>query len=389
MMHAPIGRLALGVLLHGSGGHWAGWRHPQGAASGQLDYPLHAFLAMELERGRIDAIFRPDLLAPWGEGPGLNKAARADHFEPLTLLSGLAGATQHLGLVATGSTTYWPADRLARRFASLDTISGGRAGWNIVTSYHLARELATLDIMSGGRAGLLLDPQPDATERATGLLVRQEAPAARRRAEEYLGVLQGLWDSFDDDAFVHDRATGVCFRADGMHPLDHDGPHYRVAGPLNIARPPQGHPVTLAAWVRRPGRTARLPGHKPAHPLPDTPDRPPVPRRRASRGHRRTHPAAAARGAPHRPPDRPARRTGLAGVLRRPHAAHVARARTRPVRLTRRPHAAEPTGPRTARGLAGPPLGVIFPPFFSPDRRRWSCCGPAHCGGSPGRGWWC
>ncbi|MFJ4953073.1 LLM class flavin-dependent oxidoreductase [Streptomyces sp. NPDC088760] len=248
MMHAPIGRLALGVLLHGSGGHWAGWRHPQGAASGQLDYPFHEFLAMKLERGRIDAIFRPDLLAPWGEGPGLNKAARADHFEPLTLLSGLAGATQHLGLVATGSTTYWPADRLARRFASLDTISGGRAGWNIVTSYHLARELATLDIMSGGRAGLPLDPQPDATERATGLLVRQEAPAARRRAEEYLGVHQGLWDSFDDDAFVHDRATGVCFRADGMHPLDHDGPHYRVAGPLNIAAPPQGHPVTLAAW---------------------------------------------------------------------------------------------------------------------------------------------
>ncbi|MFE9632378.1 LLM class flavin-dependent oxidoreductase [Streptomyces sp. NPDC006463] len=134
MPHALIGRLALGVLLHGSGGHWAGWRHPQASLSGQLDYPFHEFLATELERGRIDAIFRPDLLAPWGEGPGLNKGARADHFEPITLLAGLAGATDHIGLVATGSTTYWQAHQLAGRFASLDTVSAGRAGWNIVTS---------------------------------------------------------------------------------------------------------------------------------------------------------------------------------------------------------------------------------------------------------------
>ncbi|MEU1013427.1 LLM class flavin-dependent oxidoreductase [Streptomyces sp. NPDC005890] len=152
-----------------------------------------------------------------------NDAVGSAALEPTGVLAAIAPRTTGIGLVAEASpVSHEP--------------------------YHLARELATLDIMSGGRAGLLLDPQPDATERATCLLVRQGAPAARRRAEEYLGVLQGLWDSFDDDAFVHDRATGVYFRAHGMHPLDHDGPHYRVAGPLNIARPPQGHPVTLAAW---------------------------------------------------------------------------------------------------------------------------------------------
>ncbi|MEU1013426.1 LLM class flavin-dependent oxidoreductase [Streptomyces sp. NPDC005890] len=192
MMHAPMGRLALGVLLHGSGGHWAGWRHPQGAASGQLDYPFHEFLAMELERGRIDAIFRPDLLAPWGEGPGLNKAARADHFEPLTLLSGLAGATQHIGLVATGSTTYWPADRLARRFASLDTISGGRAGWNIVTSV-LPQEAANF-----GRTPVPHDMR-------------------YKLAERSVDEVRALWD-----AARHGRAPGV-------------------------PAPPQGHPVLFQA----------------------------------------------------------------------------------------------------------------------------------------------
>lgn len=199
MLHAPPGRLALGVLLHGSGGHWAGWRHPQANASGQLDYPFHELLAMELERGRIDAVFRPDLLAPWGAGQGLDRSARADHFEPMTLLAGLSGATEHIGFVATGSTTYWEPYQLARRFASLDVLSSGRAGWNIVTSV-LPQEAANF-----GRRPLAHDLR-------------------YQRAAAVVDEVRQLWDA-----------------------AHHGG------GP-GIAPPPQGHPVLFQAGASTAGR---------------------------------------------------------------------------------------------------------------------------------------
>ncbi|MEU9990145.1 LLM class flavin-dependent oxidoreductase [Streptomyces sp. NPDC048045] len=190
--------------------------------------------AVAADRAGIDALVirRSDTV-----GIRRSDAVGPAALEPTGVLAALAPRTTGIGLIAEAS----PASH---------------------EPYHLARELATLDIMSGGRAGVLLDPRPDTVERAAG----PETPEAHRRtderrcsqeyrradeyrrAEEYLGVLAGLWDSFDDDAFVHDRASGVYFRTDGMHRLDHDGPHYQVAGPLNIARPPQGHPVTLAAW---------------------------------------------------------------------------------------------------------------------------------------------
>ncbi|MFE9632377.1 LLM class flavin-dependent oxidoreductase [Streptomyces sp. NPDC006463] len=151
-------------------------------------------------------------------------AAGSAALEPATVLAAIAPRTTGIGLIAEAS----PASH---------------------EPYHLAREVATLDIMSGGRAGVLLDLRPDATERAAGLPARQDAQEAWQRAQEYLSVLAGLWDSFDDDAFVHDRASGTYFRSDGMHRTDHEGRYYKVAGPLNIARPPQGHPVTLATWV--------------------------------------------------------------------------------------------------------------------------------------------
>ncbi|WP_128980770.1 LLM class flavin-dependent oxidoreductase [Streptomyces roseicoloratus] len=198
MPHALTGRLALGVLLHGSGGHWAGWRHPEAHAAGQLDYAFHETLARELERGRVDVLFRPDLLAAWGDGPGLHRSARADHFEPLGLLSGLAGATRHIGVVATGSTTYWRPAQLARRFATADLLSGGRAGWNVVTSV-LPQEAANF-----GRAPVPHD-------------VRYQLAAA------VLDDVRHRWDL----AHAGDRA---------------------------LLAPPQGHPVLFQAGSSEAGR---------------------------------------------------------------------------------------------------------------------------------------
>lgn len=157
--------------------------------------------------------------------------------EPAGVLAVVAARTVALGLVAEASPAYYEP-------------------------FHLARELATLDILSAGRAGLLLDPRANPAEQWAGLAPHEEAAgdggtgAGHARAEEYLTVLTGLWDSFDDDAFLHDRASGRYFRPEALHPLDHHGTHYRVAGPLNIARPPQGHPVLLTAWTPSAGTHA-------------------------------------------------------------------------------------------------------------------------------------
>ncbi|WMX44186.1 LLM class flavin-dependent oxidoreductase [Streptomyces roseicoloratus] len=146
-------------------------------------------------------------------------------LEPTLVLALLAGATSRVGLVADVRACDWEP-------------------------YHLARELATLDVVSGGRAGVLLRHPADAAG--------QPVPSAHAtaRAEEFLRVLTGLWDSFDDDAFVHDPESGVYFRPGSLHRLDHRGPHFQVAGPLNIARPPQGHPVVVTSWAAPAGPAA-------------------------------------------------------------------------------------------------------------------------------------
>jgi len=224
-------RLGLGALLHGSGGHIAGWRHPQAYPAGQLDIGFHLKLARTLERGGFDALFIADVVAIWGEHlDSLHRTGRAEFFEPLTLLAAIAPATERIGLVATATTTYNEPFHIARKFASLDHLSGGRAGWNIVTS------VVPLEAANFGRDSHL------------------EHALRYRRAREFVTVVKGLWDSFDDDAVIRDAASGRYYQPGGVRALEHAGEHFSVRGPLNISRPPQGHPVLFQAGSSETGR---------------------------------------------------------------------------------------------------------------------------------------
>ena len=160
----------------------------------------------------------------------LKRSHTVTSFEPFTLLSALAGVTEHLGLVATGSTTFDAPYHVARRFASLDHISGGRAGWNIVTTSN-----------------------PDAALNF-GLTEHVEHGERYRRAREFYDVVTGLWDSWADDAFIRDVENGIYFDPAKLHVLDHKGEHLSVRGPLNIARPVQGWPVIVQAGASDAGR---------------------------------------------------------------------------------------------------------------------------------------
>ncbi|MFE2417063.1 LLM class flavin-dependent oxidoreductase [Streptomyces hokutonensis] len=224
-------RLTLGALVHGSGGHIAGWRHPDARPDGQLDFAFHADLARTLERGRFDALFVADVAAIWGHQlDSLSRTGRAEHFEPLTLLAALSLVTEHIGLAAKATTTYNHPFHIARKFASLDHISGGRAGWNVVTS------VVPLEAANFGRDSHL------------------EHELRYRRADEFVQVVKGLWDSFDDTAVVRDKEGGRYYDPAGLHTPHHRGEHFTVRGPLNISRPPQGHPVLFQAGSSATGR---------------------------------------------------------------------------------------------------------------------------------------
>ena len=223
--------LQFGALLHGSGGHIAGWRYPGAHASGELDLPFYSRLAKTLEDGGFAAIFIADVVAVWGHQlDSLHRTARADFFEPFTLLSALSSVTDRIGLVATATTSYNEPYTIARKLASLDHLSGGRAGWNVVTS------VVPLEAANFGR-----DAHYGHEERYL-------------RAAEFVDVVEGLWDSYADDAVIRDKASGIYFDRNGRRTLDHDGEHFRVAGPLNIARPPQGWPVIFQAGASETGR---------------------------------------------------------------------------------------------------------------------------------------
>ncbi|MFE6823613.1 LLM class flavin-dependent oxidoreductase [Streptomyces sp. NPDC057690] len=225
-------RLTLGALVHGSGGgHIAGWRHPDARPEGQLDFPFHADLARTLERGRFDALFVADADAVRGHPlDSLSRTARAGRFEPLTLLAALALVTEHIGLAATATTTYHHPFHIARKFASLDHISSGRAGWNVTAS--------------------VAPPEAAGSARDSHL----EHELRYRRADEFVRVVKALWDSFDDDAPVRDKATGRYYDPAGLRTPHHEGEHFTVRGPLNISRPPQGHPVVFQAGSSQTGR---------------------------------------------------------------------------------------------------------------------------------------
>jgi N-acetyl-S-(2-succino)cysteine monooxygenase len=239
-MNSETGRrmMHLGAFIHETGQHVAAWRHPDAYAESGTVFAQAADVAKTAERGKFDLLFLADSAAVSVHGTaesrgGMGKTVK---FEPVTMLSALAAVTTNLGLVATCSSTYNEPYTLARQFASLDQISAGRAGWNLVTSNNEA------EAFNHGRD--------------------EHAAHADRydRAQEFAEVVNGLWDSWDPDAFIRDKDSGVYFDPDKMHVLNHRGPHFSVRGPLNVARSPQGRPVLVQAGASNTGRdlAARL-----------------------------------------------------------------------------------------------------------------------------------
>ncbi|WP_375465629.1 LLM class flavin-dependent oxidoreductase [uncultured Methylobacterium sp.] len=226
-------KLHLGAFLYPGGHHVAAWRHASSQADAGVDPAHYRRLAQVAEAAKFDLIFLADGVSIRGDDiDALSRTAirYVGQFEPLTLLSHLSAVTERIGLVATASTTYNEPFHVARKFASLDHLSGGRAGWNLVTSAD-PREAYNF-----GRDSHL-------------------AHATRyARAEELADVVAGLWDSFEDDAFVRDRAEGRFFNPDKLHVLAHEGAHFSVRGPLNVPRPPQGHPVVVQAGSSEAGK---------------------------------------------------------------------------------------------------------------------------------------
>src|SRR5712672_4322213 len=224
-------RLHLGAFMRPVGIHTAWWRYPGAYPDANFNLKHLIRFAQKLEQGRFDAWFMADHLAVLNMPmSALKRSATVSSFDPLTLLLVLAMSTEHLGLIATASTTFEPPYVIARRFASLDHISGGRAGWNIVTTSN-----------------------PDAALNF-GLEEHMEHGERYRRAREFYDVVTGLWDSWADDAFIRDVDSGVFFEPDKMHTLNHKGEFLSVKGPLNIARPIQGWPVIVQAGASESGK---------------------------------------------------------------------------------------------------------------------------------------
>ncbi len=219
-------QLHINLFIHGRGHHEAAWRHALASPLALTDIRYHIGLARKAEQGLFDSIFLADTLAV---GDDVTHAPRT-WLEPITVLAALTGVTSHIGLIATCSTTYTTPFNLARQFASLDHMSNGRAGWNIVTTW--------LAAASGnfGRSGPLSHED------------------RYLHAEEYMQVVKGLWDSWSDDAVLDDRASGDYARPGSIRALNHEGPHYQVTGPLNIPRCPQGRPVFVQAGSSDTGR---------------------------------------------------------------------------------------------------------------------------------------
>ncbi len=219
-------QLHLNLFIHSRGHHEASWRHPASSPLALTDIRYYQDLAQRAEAGLFDSIFLADQLAL---GNDAAQAART-WLEPVTVLAAVAVATSRIGLIATCSTTYTEPFNLARQFGSLDHISNGRVGWNIVTSW-----LATAADNFGGE----------------GQLSHAERYA---RAEEYMAVVTALWDSWAADAVVDDRAGGRYAKPDRIRPINHKGKYYQVAGPLNLPRTPQGRPVLVQAGSSDTGR---------------------------------------------------------------------------------------------------------------------------------------
>jgi FMN-dependent oxidoreductase (nitrilotriacetate monooxygenase family) len=225
--------MKLGLFLGGPGQHIASWRDPATDANAGQSLRHYVNLAQLGERAKFDFVFNADTQATFGpDDVNVWKRNMVGHrIEPITLLGALASVTEYIGLVATATTTYLEPFHVARMFASLDQLSGGRSGWNLVTS-----SAATEALNFSHAAHAAHDDRYE-------------------RAAEFVQVMLGLWDTFEDDAFVLDKAAGLFFDPAKMHMLNHKGKHFQVRGPLMMRRSPQGHPVIVHAGQSEAGRT--------------------------------------------------------------------------------------------------------------------------------------
>ncbi len=224
-------QLKLGAFMRPVSIHTGAWRYPGAFPDANFSFGHYKRFIQTLERGRFDAFFMADHLALLNMPiEALKRSHTVSSFDPLTLLPALAAVTEHIGLIATASTTYNEPYHIARKFASLDHISGGRAGWNLVTTSN-----------------------PDAA-----LNFGQDEHMAHgeryQRAREFYEVVTGLWDGWADDALIRDVESGIFFDPDRVKPLNHVGPEFKVRGPLNVARPIQGWPVVVQAGASEAGR---------------------------------------------------------------------------------------------------------------------------------------
>jgi len=224
-------QLRLGAFMRPVSIHTGAWRYPGAWPDANFSFAAYKRFAQTLERGKFDALFMADHLALLNMPmEALKRSHTVSSFDPLTLLPALAVVTERLGLIATASTTYNEPYHVARKFASLDHISGGRAGWNLVTTAN-----------------------PDAALNF-GHDEHMAHGERYKRAREFFDVVTGLWDGWADDALVRDVESGIFFDPSRVRPLDHKGPELSVRGPLNIARPIQGWPVIVQAGSSEAGR---------------------------------------------------------------------------------------------------------------------------------------
>src|SRR5476649_2592017 len=219
-------QLKFGAMVHGVGHGWGEWRHPQALANASVNFDFYKQQTQLAEGAKFDFVFIADSLHIHEK----SSPHYLNRFEPLTILSALAALTSHIGLVATVTVSYTEPFQVARQFASLDHISGGRAGWNVVTSW-----------LSGTADNFGKTEHPPHAVRY-------------RIAQEHVGVVKGLWDSWEDDAFAHNKQTGEFFTPGKLHALNHKGEFFSVKGPLNIARSRQGQPVIFQAGTSEDGR---------------------------------------------------------------------------------------------------------------------------------------
>jgi N-acetyl-S-(2-succino)cysteine monooxygenase len=229
-------KLRLASFFFPPSAHLGGWRMPDAIPESDMEFQHYVRLAQLSEEGLFDALFFQDIVAV----PRSNDLLKGDYYggisiratclEPLTLLPALAAVTKHIGLVSTATTTYNEPYNLARKFATLDHISQGRAGWNLVTS------------------------QNENEAQNFGHEKHVEHSARYERASEFCDVVTGLWDSWDDDAIIRDKNSGVYFDVNKLRILNHQGKHFQVRGPLNVARCPQGRPLIAQAGSSEPGR---------------------------------------------------------------------------------------------------------------------------------------